>query len=258
MSSEFDLIARHFTTGWPEREDVLLGVGDDAAILDPHWQASPGGCPEVNANLAEPVALRTRVAARHGDFDPANKAAAAAVGVSALTEAVAELCILGSEPRWMTLALTLPESSEQWLSAFASGLRELSRRWHIALAGGDTTRGPLSASIFVQGRATRCAERATLGSRACLVHSTNLFPPVVAALARAGWPVTVWRNTDSAAQLMTLAGCALPASRDVLDIPPSAGAVMAIVDHATADWLRETHAQHFVCHGEFDPRSPAQ
>ena len=35
MTSEFDVIARYFQGRGPVRDDVILGIGDDAALLQP-------------------------------------------------------------------------------------------------------------------------------------------------------------------------------------------------------------------------------
>jgi TonB-dependent SusC/RagA subfamily outer membrane receptor len=49
------------------------------------------------------------------------------------------------------LGLTLPSVDEHWLAGFSSGLDALARRSGVALAGGDTTRGPLTATIALAG-----------------------------------------------------------------------------------------------------------
>jgi len=79
---------------------------------------------------------------------------------------------MGAEPVCYTLALTLPRADEDWLQAFSDGLRDLSVRHGIQLVGGDTTRGPLTITIQVQGRVpTGTAMRrggAVAGDRICV------------------------------------------------------------------------------------------
>ena len=62
---------------------------------------------------------------------------------------------MGAEPAWATLALTLPpdlpRDRPRWLAAFARGFGALAHRYGVALVGGDTTRGPLSATVQVHG-----------------------------------------------------------------------------------------------------------
>jgi thiamine-monophosphate kinase len=58
---------------------------------------------------------------------------------------------MGAKPRWISLALTLPEASPDWLHGFSQGLFELANRYDVSLIGGDTTQGPLSISIQAMG-----------------------------------------------------------------------------------------------------------
>jgi thiamine-monophosphate kinase len=131
---EFDIIARYFTRPTPNRE-VLLGVGDDAAVLDVRT-----GCKLV-------VAMDTLVEAVHF---PAGTDAAE-VGYRALAVNLSDLAAMGAQPAWMTLSLSLPQADERWLEGFASGLFELAQRYDVALVGGDTVRGPTVVTIQVAG-----------------------------------------------------------------------------------------------------------
>lgn len=131
---EFDIIARYFSRK-STRGDVLLGVGDDAAVLDSH------------AGRKLVVAMDTIVEGVH--FPPENDAAD--IGYRALAVNLSDLAAMGSEPAWMTLSLSLPRANEQWLSGFASGLFELADQYNVALVGGDTVRGPLVITIQVAG-----------------------------------------------------------------------------------------------------------
>jgi thiamine-monophosphate kinase len=134
MPSEFELIRRYFTR--PGRDGgVLLGVGDDAALLSP-----PAG--EVLA-----VTVDTLVAGRHFPLTTPP----AAIAHKALAVNLSDLAAMGATPRWFLLALTLPEASEPFLAEFAEGLFALAARAGIALVGGDTTRGPLAISITAIG-----------------------------------------------------------------------------------------------------------
>ena len=133
--SEFDLIHRYFASLSPVRADVLLGVGDDCALLAP----PPG--------QALAVSIDTLVEGRH--FAPG--ADPEALGHKCLAVNLSDLAAMGAEPAWATLALTLPRADEAWLDAFARGLGALARQWGVALVGGDTTRGPLSITLQVHG-----------------------------------------------------------------------------------------------------------
>ncbi len=135
VQSEFDLIRRHFAGMTPPRADVSLGIGDDAALVAP----PPG------QQLA--ISVDTLVSGVH--FLPS--VSPLALGHKALAVNLSDLAAMGAEPAWATLALTLPEPDEAWLNGFAKGFAALARRFGVALIGGDTTRGPLSLTVQVQG-----------------------------------------------------------------------------------------------------------
>jgi len=132
---EFELIARHFTGRGAARGDVRISVGDDAAVVTPR----------AGSELV--LALDTIVAGVHFPADTG----ARFVGHRALAVNLSDLAAMGAEPAWALLGLTLPAADDAWLSGFASGLDELARRFGVALIGGDTTRGPLSATVTVGG-----------------------------------------------------------------------------------------------------------
>lgn len=118
-----------------ERADVVLGIGDDAALLQPR-----AGC-----ELA--VSMDTLIAGVHLPAD----ATAFDIGWKALAVNLSDLAAMGAEPAWATLALTLPSADATWLADFCDGFVELARSYGLALVGGDTTRGALSLSVTVHG-----------------------------------------------------------------------------------------------------------
>jgi len=131
---EFDLIERYFSRG-SGRRDVLLGVGDDAALL------------EVPPGHALVAAVDTLVEGRH--FLP--DAPPESVGHQALAVNLSDLAAMGADPAWALLSLSLPESDEAWLRSFATGLYSLAGRHRVALVGGDTVRGPRVVTITALG-----------------------------------------------------------------------------------------------------------
>jgi thiamine-monophosphate kinase len=131
---EFDLIERFFSRE-AGRRDVLLGVGDDAALL-----AVPAGCALV-------AATDTLVEGRH--FLP--DAPPDSVGHQALAVNLSDLAAMGAEPAWALLSLSLPGADPAWLEPFAAGLYALAGRHGVALVGGDTVRGPLVVTITALG-----------------------------------------------------------------------------------------------------------
>ena len=134
-SSEFDIIRRYFIDQKTSRADVGLGIGDDAALLQP-----PSGQSLV-------VSVDTLVSGVHFSIDTTPNA----IGHKALAVNLSDMAAMGAEPAWFTLAITLPEANESWLTHFSQGLFALASEHNVQLVGGDTTRGPLSITIQVMG-----------------------------------------------------------------------------------------------------------
>ncbi|HEY5850278.1 MAG TPA: thiamine-phosphate kinase [Lysobacter sp.] len=136
--AEFDLIAHIQTRAQSRvapRDDVVLGIGDDAALL------------QVPAGMQLAVATDTLNAGVHFPIETAP----ADIGWKALAVNLSDLAAMGAEPAWCTLSLSLPDSSETWLDGFLDGFLDLASQHSIALVGGDTTGGPLSISVTVHG-----------------------------------------------------------------------------------------------------------
>ncbi len=135
VAMEFELIERYFTGCGSERDDVVLGVGDDAAIL-----SLPAGHELV-------VSTDTLVAGVHffPNVDPCS------LGHKALAVNLSDLAAMGARPAWVTLALTLPQVDEVWLAAFSQGFAALAHQHGVQLIGGDTTSGPLSITVQAMG-----------------------------------------------------------------------------------------------------------
>jgi thiamine-monophosphate kinase len=145
---EFDLIARYFSRS-TARRDVLVGVGDDAALL------------EVPADRVLVAATDTLVEGRH--FLP--QAPPDSVGHQALAVNLSDLAAMGAEPAWALLSLSLPAADEGWLEGFAAGLYALAERHGVALVGGDTVRGPRVITVTALGFVERGAALRRDGAR---------------------------------------------------------------------------------------------
>ena len=132
--SEFNLIDRYFTRV-VQQKSVVLGIGDDCALLT------------IEAGMQLAVTVDTLVENVHFFADVAPET----LGYKALAVSLSDLAAIGAEPRYATLALTLPEADEVWLQRFSDGLFEIADQYHVDLIGGDTTRGSLSMTIQAQG-----------------------------------------------------------------------------------------------------------
>ncbi|GLS91602.1 thiamine-monophosphate kinase [Psychromonas marina] len=134
---EFDLISRYFkqTNELANDNGVEIGIGDDCAILD-----LPDGY-----QLA--VTTDSLVAGVHffEDVCPYR------LGYKSLAVNLSDLAAMGAEPKWVSLAITLPRVDEPWLSEFSRGFFDLARKHNVTLIGGDTTKGPLSITVSAKG-----------------------------------------------------------------------------------------------------------
>lgn len=198
--SEFEIIHHYFTRDRSGRADVVLGIGDDAALL----QVPPG------AELV--VGIDTLVAGVH--FPAATSAAA--IGHKALAVNLSDLAAMGAEPAWATLALTLPENDSAWLEQFASAFFALADRYGVQLVGGDTTQGPLTVTVQVHG-----------------------FVPRGQALRRRGAApgdrVYVTGTLGDAGLALQMGASATTALQQRLDYPePRIGAGLLLREHASA------------------------
>jgi thiamine-monophosphate kinase len=132
---EFALIDRFFSRPLLTRDDVLVGIGDDGAVLRLG----------ADQRLVTSVAVSGTAAQRAQADDPAR------LGNDLMAAALNRLAAAGAQPAWATLALTLPQADEDWLAAFSDALFAIAGRCSVALVGGDTTRGPFAATVVGHG-----------------------------------------------------------------------------------------------------------
>ncbi|HEC11677.1 MAG TPA: thiamine-phosphate kinase [Acidiferrobacteraceae bacterium] len=132
---EFTLIQRFFASGGVTRDDVVLGVGDDGAVLR---------CPPHQELVMTSDIL---LAGHH--FPEATPACD--IGYKSLAANLSDLAAMGAEPAWASLQLVLPEADETWLSDFIRGFYELAKVYNLQLVGGDTVRGPLTVGVQLCG-----------------------------------------------------------------------------------------------------------
>jgi len=131
---EFALIDRYFRHPSPDA-GVVLGIGDDAAVL----------APSAGAELV--LAVDMMVEERHFP----SGADAEGLGHKILAVNLSDMAAMGARPRWALLAGALPGVDEAWLEAFTRGLFALADAHGVALVGGDTTRGPRNLCLTIAG-----------------------------------------------------------------------------------------------------------
>ena len=125
------LFARHSADG----DDVLIGPGDDAALLR---------CPPGKQLLITTDTLN------EGVHFPAGTPAHS-VGYRALAVSLSDLAAMAARPLWAVVTLSVPVADEDWLGGFADGLYALADEHGLRVVGGDFVRGPLSITVTAHG-----------------------------------------------------------------------------------------------------------
>lgn len=116
---------------------MALGIGDDAALLN------------VRPGQQLVMASDTLVSSIHFP----ESATPRQIATRALCVNLSDMAAMGAEPRWFTLALTLPrdKAKAEWLAEFSVGLGHIANQYNLALVGGDTTSGPLTLTLTLVG-----------------------------------------------------------------------------------------------------------
>ncbi len=131
---------RAFTASTAGGSSVVHGIGDDCAVL----QAPRGTQLLITTDLCvENIHFRRK-------WHPAHS-----VGHRCLARGLSDIAAMGGTPMACFLSLGLPPKLPQtWVDGFLHGLRDLARRFHTQLAGGDISSAPkIVADIIVVGHA---------------------------------------------------------------------------------------------------------
>jgi thiamine-monophosphate kinase len=237
--NEFDLIDLVDAQVGSARGDVVLGVGDDAAVLD------------VADGQRLVACVDTMVAGVHflPDVAPAD------LGWKSLAVNLSDLAAMGATPAWALLALTLPRGDADFVRGFARGLGELARAYSVALVGGDMTQGPLTVTVTALG----WVERGTAISRAGARVGDQVF--VTGTLGDAAGALALLRHAGAAPSAALLARLHRPRPRIKagLALRRLAGACIDVSDGLAADLRHICEASHVGAVLEADalPVSPA-
>jgi thiamine-monophosphate kinase len=132
---------------------VALGVGDDAALLDP------------GPDMLVVATVDALVAGRHFLMTVSTPEE---IGRKALAVNLSDLAAMGAEPCWALISLLLPASLEvSVLDGVYAGLRREAREYGVAVVGGNVaaTDGPLTLDVVALGRCPRGAQVTRAGGR---------------------------------------------------------------------------------------------
>ncbi|WP_395341006.1 thiamine-phosphate kinase [Ningiella sp. W23] len=132
---EFSIIERYFKQANSSRKDVIIGIGDDAAITQ-----VPQG---------QYLATTTDTLLSGVHFLP--DTLPDAIAHKAIAANLSDLAAMGAEPSWISLSVCMPNANDAWLSAFSEKVAQLCDYYSMQLIGGDMVKGPLAVTITAQG-----------------------------------------------------------------------------------------------------------
>ncbi|MDR0588796.1 MAG: thiamine-phosphate kinase [Burkholderiales bacterium] len=129
--NEFELINRFFKASLEDHR-VLLGIGDDAALIAP-----------IDGNVLA-VSTDTLNEGRHffSDVPPFT------LGHKVMAVNLSDMAAMGAVPRFALLSGSLPDADFDWLSAFSRGFFALASKYRVSVIGGDTTRAAQGGRSF--------------------------------------------------------------------------------------------------------------
>ena len=138
---EFDLI-RWFRERTPTSGSIVLGIGDDAAVL----RLGEGADLVVTTDML-----------MDGRHFVLKEAGPRAVGYKAMAVNISDLAAMAARPRAAVVAVALPKGSAvETARGLHGGLSEAAARFGVALIGGDTNAwdGPLVVTVTALGETT--------------------------------------------------------------------------------------------------------
>ena len=151
--TERDLIARIQARLPPAPEWMIVGIGDDAAVVEPE------------RNRVEVLTVDAMIEGIHFDrrFTPGD-----AIGHRALASNLSDLAAMGATPRLALLSFALPAGlGLDEFDGMVAGIAGLAARYTMHVAGGNLTRspGPLVVDITVMGTVKRRQALTRAGAR---------------------------------------------------------------------------------------------
>jgi thiamine-monophosphate kinase len=130
---------------------VVVGIGDDAAVLEP---------------TTGQLVLTTDLLVEGVHFELAS-ISARDLGAKAVTVNVSDVAAMGGSPRAALAAIALtPEVEPPWVMELYGGMRDACAEYAVSLVGGDTNRGSLLVvSVTVTGEVARGRAVTRAGAR---------------------------------------------------------------------------------------------
>ena len=137
-SSEDQIIGR-ITSRLVQREDVLVGPGDDCAVL-----TLPSGDLQL---------LKTDCVVEGVHFYPDENAER--VGWKAIARVVSDIAAMGGTPNAFVVTLVLtPDTTVDWVDALYIGMQKCADAFQLSIVGGETSSAPTGSANVISVAAT--------------------------------------------------------------------------------------------------------
>ncbi len=167
-------------------EDVIVGIGDDAAVLDLQGRTLLISTDTMTEGIHFDLTLVTPYQ----------------VGFKLISSNVSDIFAMGGRPKWSLLSMTLPPDTEKsFLDGFLEGISAGIRRYGLDIVGGDIT-GSISSftvSLTISGVAGKRVIRrsgASAGDRVYLSGPVGEASCGLELLKRLGRSVTLERGEE--------------------------------------------------------------
>ena len=144
-----DRLIAQLVKGLSARRDVIVGPGDDCAVLR-------------SSKRQEYLLFKTDCVVEGVHFLPNEKPGA--VGWKAMMRTLSDFAAMSGQPQYALVTLLAPAVREvKWMTQLYHGLRRAGARFEVAIVGGETsnTSGPIVVSLSALGRVekARCTLR---------------------------------------------------------------------------------------------------
>lgn len=133
---EFDFIKQYLNRPQSDDGQVVLGIGDDAAIIRP----DAGQDIHISSDML--------LGGRHFFTD----VSAADLAHRVLAVNLSDMAAMGATPKWALLSVALPDLQEAWLREFCDALFAMASEHGVRLIGGDTTKGDWVFNVTIMGQ----------------------------------------------------------------------------------------------------------
>jgi thiamine-monophosphate kinase len=214
IGGEFKLIERLAAIVGQDHGELVVGIGDDAAVI----RTGPEPAPYL--------VVTTDLLVEGSHFND-KWCSPEQVGQKAVACNASDIAAMGGKPAWMFVSLVLtPRTEVDWVEELYRGMGKACRNHGIVLAGGDTTHGPVtSLNVTLLGNVTQdhlcLRSQARPGDAVMVTGTLGASAATLALLNKNHEPGTYLRNKHCAP------GCRL----DISDtIAPLANAMIDISD----------------------------